>query len=150
MVATISGVAVNALAAWAMLFGHLGFKPMGIAGAAWGQNVGVFVEMSLLIVFSMSSSQRKKYNTLDWRFRWQEMKTLIRVGVPSGLQIAADVLAWSMFSVWVMGQFGTYAMAANTFMMRYMVLSFMPAFGISTAITALVGRYIAQANPTLP
>jgi MATE family multidrug resistance protein len=149
MVATISGVAVNALAAWAMLFGHLGFKPMGIAGAAWGQNVGVFVEMILLIVFSMSSSQRKKYNTLDWRFRWQEMKTLIRVGVPSGLQIAADVLAWSLFSVWVMGQFGTYAMAANTFMMRYMVLSFMPAFGISTAITALVGRYIGAGQPDI-
>src|SRR6185312_3871752 len=70
-----------------------------------------------------------------------------RVGVPSGLQIAADVLAWSLFSVWVMGQFGTYAMAANTFMMRYMVLSFMPAFGISTAITALVGRYIGAGKP---
>ncbi|HEY8750444.1 MAG TPA: MATE family efflux transporter, partial [Tepidisphaeraceae bacterium] len=149
MLATISGVGVNALAAWAMLFGHFGFKPMGVAGAAWGQNVGVFVEMSLLIIFSMSSSQRKRYNTLDWRFRWNEMKTLIRVGVPSGLQIAADVLAWSMFSVWVMGQFGTYAMAANTFMMRYMVLSFMPAFGISTAITALVGRYIGAGQPDI-
>jgi MATE family multidrug resistance protein len=147
MVATITGVAVNALAAWAMLFGHLGFKPMGIAGAAWGQNVGVFVEMCLLIAFSMGSRQRKRYNTLDWRFRWREMKTLIKVGVPSGLQIIADVLAWSLFSVWVMGQFGTYAMAANTFMMRYMVLSFMPAFGISTAITALVGRYIGRGEP---
>jgi len=147
MIATITGVGVNALAAWAMLFGHLGFRPMGIAGAAWGQNVGVFVEMSLLIVFSMGSKQRKLYNTLDWRFRWQEMKTLIKVGVPSGLQIIADVLAWSMFSVWVMGQFGTNAMAANTFMMRYMVLSFMPAFGISTAITALVGRYIGRREP---
>jgi MATE family multidrug resistance protein len=46
-----------------------------------------------------------------------------------------------------MGQFGTYAMAANTFMMRYMVLSFMPAFGIATAITALVGRYIGRGEP---
>jgi len=101
----------------------------------------------LLIAFSMGSRLRKLYNTLDWRFRWTEMKTLIRVGVPSGLQIVADVLAWSLFSVWVMGQFGTNAMAANAFMMRYMVLSFMPAFGISTAITALVGRYIGSGQP---
>ena len=52
MLATIGGVGVNAVVAWAMLFGHLGFPRMGIAGAAWGQNVGVFVEMSLLIVFA--------------------------------------------------------------------------------------------------
>jgi MATE family multidrug resistance protein len=48
-----------------------------------------------------------------------------------------------------MAKFGTYAMAANAFMMRYMVLSFMPAFGISTAITALVGRYIGRGEPDI-
>jgi MATE family multidrug resistance protein len=149
MIATIAGVAVNALAAWAMLFGHMGFHPMGIAGAAWGQNVGVFVEMSLLIFFASRPKIRKLYNLGDWKLRAREMRTLIAVGIPSGIQITADVLAWSMFSVWVMAQFGTYAMAANTFTMRYMVLSFMPAFGISTAITALVGRYIGAGRPDI-
>ena len=147
MVATVSGVAVNAVAAWALLFGHFGFHPMGVAGAALGQNVGVFVETSLLILFALRGPLRRRYNLLDWRPRWAEMRTLLKVGIPSGLQITADVLAWSLFSVWVMGQFGTPAMAANTFMMRYMVLSFMPAFGISTAITALVGRYIGRGRP---
>jgi MATE family multidrug resistance protein len=149
MIATVGGVAVNAVAAWAMLFGHFGIHPMGVAGAAWGQNVGVFVEMSLLILFAIRGPLRRRYNLLDWRPRWREMRTLLEVGIPSGLQITADVLAWSLFSVWVMGQFGTPAMAANTFMMRYMVLSFMPAFGISTAITALVGRYIGRGRPDL-
>ena len=147
MIATVTGVSVNAVAAWAMLFGHLGFHPMGIAGAAWGQNIGVFVEMSLLIVFGMRPQVRRLFNVLDWKPRWAQLKTLIKVGIPSGLQITADVLAWSLFCVWVMGQFGTEAMAANTFMLRYMVLSFMPAFGISTAITALVGRYIGKGEP---
>jgi len=147
MTATVGGVAVNALAAWAMLFGHLGFHRMGIAGAAWAQNIGVFVEMALLVFFATRPHIRKLYNLGDWKFRWREMKTLIVVGVPSGVQITADVLAWSLFCVGVMARFGTYAMAANTFMMRYMVLSFMPAFGMSTAITALVGRYIGRGKP---
>lgn len=147
MIATVAGVAVNAVAAWAMLFGHFGLPRMGVAGAAWGQNVGVFVEMSFLIFFATRPAFRRLYNLGDWRLRRAEMGTLIRVGLPSGLQITADVLAWSLFSVWVMGVFGTAAMAANTFMMRYMVLSFMPAFGISTAITALVGRYIGRGEP---
>ena len=144
MVATVIGVSVNALAAWAMLFGHLGFHPMGVAGAAWGQNVGVLVETGVLVLFALRSASRRLYVLSDWRLRWPQMRTLILVGTPSGLQITADVLAWSLFSVWVMGQFGTSAMAANTFMMRYMVVSFMPAFGIATAVTALVGRYIGR------
>jgi MATE family multidrug resistance protein len=140
-------VAVNAAAAWALLFGHLGFRRMGVAGSAWAQNIGVFTEMSLLIFFATRSATRGRYNLGDWKLRAREMKTLLSVGVPSGLQFVADVLAWSLFSLWVMGQFGTPAMAANTFMMRYMVVSFMPAFGISTAITALVGRYIGAGRP---
>ena len=51
--------------------------------------------------------------------------------------------------MWVMGQFGTRAMAANTFMLRYMCVSFMPAFGISAAVTALVGRYIGRGQHNL-
>ena len=147
MISSIVGVGFNAVAAWAMLFGHLGFHPMGVAGAAWGQNVGVLVETLCLAGFAMQPMLRTTYNLLDWRPRFEAMKTLVIVGVPAGLQLIADVLAWSLFSVWVMGQFGTLAMTANTFMMRYMVLSFMPAFGISSAITALVGRYIGRGQP---
>ena len=48
-----------------------------------------------------------------------------------------------------MGVFGTKAMAANTFMFRYMTVSFMPAFGLSVAVTALVGRYIGRGRPDI-
>ena len=34
-------------------------------------------------------------------------------------------------------------------MLRYMVVSFMPAVGIGAAVTALVGRYIGQGRPDL-
>ena len=63
----------------------------GVSGAAWGQNVGVFVEMSLLVLFATRPAVRASYSLGDWRLRWPEMKTLIRVGVPSGVQIVADV-----------------------------------------------------------
>ena len=48
-----------------------------------------------------------------------------------------------------MAPFGTEAMAANTFTFRFYSVSFMPAFGISTAVTALVGRYIGRGEPNL-
>jgi MATE family multidrug resistance protein len=144
MIAAVGGVGVNAIAAYALIFGHLGFQRMGISGAAWGQNVGVIVEMLVCIVFALIGENRTVFNATDWRLRFEEMRSLITLGIPSGIQIVADVLAWSLFVTWVLAQFGTVAMAANTFMFRYMVVSFMPAFGFATAVTALVGRYIGM------
>jgi MATE family multidrug resistance protein len=51
--------------------------------------------------------------------------------------------------MWVMSAFHTEAMAANIFVFRYMSVSFMPAFGLSIAVTALVGRYIGMGRPDL-
>jgi MATE family multidrug resistance protein len=141
---TLFGISVNAIFAWIMVFGRLGVAPMGVRGTAWAQNIGILVETGTLIFFAMLPTIRRKFNALDWKLRLAEMKTLLVVGAPSGLQIIADVLAWSLFGMWVMAQFGTDAMAGNNFMFQYMKVSFMPAFGISVAVTALVGRYIGM------
>ncbi|MGD0388355.1 MAG: MATE family efflux transporter [Tepidisphaeraceae bacterium] len=149
LIASVIGVSINAVAAWCIVLGHLGFAAWGIAGAAWAQNLGVSCELAVLIFLTLGKNVRRKYNALDFRLRWGEMKTLIRVGVPSGLQWFSDVLAWSIFCNVVIGLLGADAMAANAFMFRYMVVSFLPAVGISAAVTALVGRYIGARRPDL-
>ena len=147
LVATICGVTCNAVAAWVFIYGKMGLPPMGIRGSALGQNVGVFVEMSTLILLACRKEIRVGYFLSDWRFRWEKFRKVLVIGLPAGGQLVADVLAWSLFSIWVMAPFGTAAMAANTFTFRYFSVSFMPAYGISTAVTALVGRYIGRGQP---
>jgi MATE family multidrug resistance protein len=89
------------------------------------------------------------FNTGAWRLRRGEFATLLSVGFGSGIQLIAEVLAWSLFMNWVMGALGANAMAASAFMLRYLILSFLPALGISSAVTALVGRYIGMGRPDL-
>jgi MATE family multidrug resistance protein len=149
LAATVVGVSMNIVAAWAMIFGHLGFKPMGVAGSAWGQNVGVLFEMTTLVVFASLPHIRRTFFATDWKLRPRMLLTLLRIGVPSGIQVVTEVLAWSLFAMWVMALFGTRTMAANTFMFRYMAVSFMPAYGVSMAVTALVGRYIGMGREDL-
>ena len=147
LLATVIGIAANALAAWAMIFGHLGSPRLGILGSAWGQNVGVFVELAVMAFLVSRPMVRRTYNLTDWKPRKKMFIELLRIGIPSGVQITAEVLAWSLYTNWVMGVFGTRVMAANTFMFRYMSVSFMPVFGLSTAVTALVGRYLGAGRP---
>jgi MATE family multidrug resistance protein len=149
LIATVIGVSANIVAAWTMIFGHFGVHRMGVAGSAWGQNVGVFFETASLFVLASLPVVRRKYNLRDWKPRFRMLMTLMRVGIPSGVQITADVFAWSLYTMWVMNVFGDKIMAANTFVFRYMAVSFMPAFGIGTAVTALVGRYVGMGRPDI-
>ncbi len=58
-----------------------------------------------------------------------------------------EVAAWALFSAWVIGGAFPHLAAANVYTFRYMSVSFMPAFGLSVAVTALVGRYIGMGKP---
>ncbi len=147
MFAAVAGVIVNAIFAYALIWGRLGFAQHGIAGAAVAQAIGVGVECAIEIVVSLAGAGRAKFGAGDWRLRFAEFRQLITIGFGTGVQFLVDILAWSMFMLVVIGQFGGKAMAANAFMFRYLVLSFMPALGISQAVTALVGRYIGAGRP---
>jgi MATE family multidrug resistance protein len=149
LMAAVLGVSANAGTNYFLIFGHGGFPRMGVAGAAWGTNVGVCVELLTLMCVALAPGIRAKFNTLDATFRLQQMKTLLSIGISSGVQLVADVFAWGIFSLVVMGQFGDKAMAANIFLFRYISVSFMPAYGLSIAVTALVGRYIGAGRPDL-
>jgi multidrug resistance protein, MATE family len=149
LVAAFVAMVVNCFADYALIFGKWGFPAWGVAGSAWATNLSVLIETVILAGCVFAPSLRRTYNSLDWRFRRPEFKLLIVKGVPSGVQIVAEVLAWSLFSVWVVGGFGTTAMAAYQYMLRYLITSFMPCLGISNAVTALVGRYVGMNRPDL-
>ncbi|HZZ44028.1 MAG TPA: MATE family efflux transporter [Tepidisphaeraceae bacterium] len=146
---TAAGMITNAVMSYVLIFGKAGFPAMGIVGSAHAMNIGIVVETATFFAFAFLSPTRRMFHALDWKLRPKELWTLVRIGMPSGVQILADVLAWFMFCAWVMGQFGNAAMAANVIMFRYLSVSFMPAFGIGTAVTALVGRYIGAGRPDL-
>jgi len=148
LISAVSGVAVNILAAWILVLGH-GVHSLGVAGAALAQNIGVACELLVLIALATAPALRTQFGVLDWRLRRDQIKTFLRIGLPSGLQFLGDILPWSVFCNAVIGILGAKAMAANTFTMRYMVVSFMPAIGVSVAVTALVGRYIGMQRPEL-
>jgi MATE family multidrug resistance protein len=154
LVAAASGVAVNAATAWCIVLGHCGFAAMGVEGAAWSQNIGVSVELLVILALALRPGIRNTFGVLRIAPLRREMTTLLRVGLPSGLQFFSDVLAWAIFCNGVLGamkpaSLAEPAMAGNTFMLRYLVVSFMPAYGLGAAVTALVGRYIGAGRPDI-
>ena len=144
--ATVIGIAANVVLNYGLIFGELGMPQMGLAGAAWATNAAAVVEALVLFAVVARPSFRR-FGVRDWRLRPAYMGKLLRLGLPSGLQFLADIVPWTLFFGYVMVRFGEEAMAANGFAFRYQVTAFLPALGISVAMTALVGRYIGRGQP---
>jgi MATE family multidrug resistance protein len=72
---------------------------------------------------------------------------LIRVGAPAGAMPVFDLLTWGVIIIALIGMFGTAHLAANSIVIRYLHLLFMPSFAIGTVLTAMVGQAIGAGDP---
>ncbi len=147
LIGAVSGVGVNAGLAFVLIFGEFGAPAMGVRGAAIAHVCGIGVEMLALGAIAFTPSIRVPCRLADFRLYAREVRMLLCVGIPSGVQLVTEMLAWALFQSWVVHSLGEAAMAANTYLFRFLPLSFLPAIGIGSAVTALVGRHIGEKNP---
>jgi len=57
------------------------------------------------------------------------------------------VANWGIFTSFVVGHFGTVALASHNAAMNFMHLCFMPAIGLNQGVAAIVGQYIGRKDP---
>lgn len=149
MWSAIEANVVNTAVSYVLIFGHLGFEPMGIAGAAWGTVAAVTYRSVRLILTMLAPRAAAMYNARQtWRFSWTHMRNLVRIGLPCGLQWLCDVAVWTIFVNLLIGaKFGTVELIATNIAWQFMRLAFLPALGVGQALTALVGKSIGAGDP---
>ncbi len=134
--------AVNAALNQVFIFG-LG---LGVAGSAWAtgaaQLVGLGVGMSVFLSRGMCqefSSDR------CWRPNGSEIRRALALGFPMGLLPAVDLIGLALFQV-MQASLGAAAGAATQIVMMMTSIAYMPAIGIASAGTTLVGQSIGAGN----
>jgi MATE family multidrug resistance protein len=140
---------VNVLASIVLMFGFMGFEPMGIAGAAWGTFIaGCYRTLRLTIVLVGPGIAETFHTRATWRPSWTHILGLFRIGLPTSLHWISDVAVWALFISLLIGtNFGTEALIATNIAWQYMRIAFVPALGLGQAVTALVGRSIGAGDP---
>ncbi len=168
MAAAFAGNIVNVVVNWLLIFGMFGLPAMGVAGAAWGTIAGVAVELVIPIVIFLGPKMNAAYQTRrHWRPSWRPMKDIVRLGWPGAAMFANEMLCWTYLMVYLtpagaraearwqqlseadIARAGEIGNAAGWAALRYMHMSFMPAMGLSIAVTALVGRCMGMRRPDL-
>jgi len=150
MIAALVGNGVNVAVNYALIFGNWGLPEMGVAGAAIGTVVGSAVELSIPLSVFLSAGFNRRYATRRaWRPNRRVILDVLRLGWPAGLMMANEIICWAILLIDFIARFGDVHNAAGWIALRYMHLSFMPAVGISIAVTAIVGRCMGMGRVDL-
>ncbi len=142
----VAGAILNGVLDYGWIFGNAGFPERGIWGAAAATIVATWAQVLAYLVLILRPDHRRAYATARWRFDPDLFRRLLRYGVPSGLQMMADVTAFTVF-VLLLGRIGKAELAASNVAFSINSLIFVPMLGMAMATTVLVGRYLGAGRP---
>lgn len=139
---------VNAIVSFLLISGvagvELGVRASGI-GYASGGAVGGLLALAVLVSGIGPVTYRLDRVFVTGR---AELRRLMNVGLPSGLEEVQFMLAFLVYSRIVTG-LGSTAIAAHTIALRSLELALVPGFSIGGAATSLVSRYLGAKRPDL-
>src|SRR5579863_6068046 len=119
---------------------------LGVAGSGWASTVAQALGLSVCIVIFLRAPYRARFKShLTWRPHLGRIWEQVRLGFPSGLLPAADLLGISLFQM-MQVRLGTVNGAATQMAMLLTSVAYMPGYGIASAGTTLVGQSIGAGD----
>src|ERR1700730_9934260 len=97
MFALVSANIVNAVGNWALIYGHLGFRAMGIVGSGWSTCwARIYMALCLAVTLLWVESKRVRPGWMDAvRIDVRRMFALFNLGAPAVMQILCEIGAFS-------------------------------------------------------
>jgi MATE family multidrug resistance protein len=144
MLVSAAAAVLNIVLNYGLIFGAWGMPEWGIYGAAVATNIGAAFSTLVYLLLISQSHWRREYGT--WRFaafRRHTFARLIRFGGPSGVSLALDIMAFTMFVLFI-GRLGRIELIASNITLAINSLAFMPMLGLSIATGIVVGHHIGE------
>jgi MATE family multidrug resistance protein len=135
MVIAMLGLVYNVVVNWLLVFGNYGFPRLGAIGCAVSTASGMWLMLAAMVWWTrVSPAYRSTYPFSHWdRPDWEEIRTMLRLGIPIGVTYFAEVSAFGLISLLV-ARFGVVQVSAHQIALNFVSLVFMVplSFGIGT------------------
>ena len=140
---------LNVLGNAVLIYGLFGFPVLGVTGAAISTALSNVIAMSLNLRYVLS---KKSVLYLDlkekFEFRFEMMKDLIRIGLPTALeQLALRVGIISFLNI--VSGLGTNVYAAHQISLNILNLTYSPAQAFGITASTLMGQSLGAKNEQL-
>ena len=119
---------------------------LGVAGSAWATGAAQLIGVGIGLFVFLSRRNCNEFSAHTcWRPDWSVIARTIRLGVPMGLLPAVDLIGIALFQL-MQARTGTVGGAATQIVMMMTSMAYMPAIGIASAGTTLVGQSIGAGD----
>jgi multidrug resistance protein, MATE family len=142
MIVIIGANLVNVILNYILIYGHWGFEPMGVEGAAWATFFSrTFMAIAIIFYIYIHPFFRKYREIFRLSgYAAPMFSRILNLGIPSGVQFIFEVAAFD-FSLVMMGWFGTQTQAAHQIAINLATVSYMTTAGLAAAATVRVGYF---------
>jgi len=147
MITQMAGAVTNIILDPIMIFGLLGCPSMGVAGAAIATVIGQWVSAIVGLVLNQWKNAELRLNIRDLKWNRMDIRDIIAVGLPSTVMQAIG----SVMNIGMNGILSTFPESnagLNVLSVYFKLQSFifMPVFGLSTGIIAIIGYNFGARN----
>lgn len=142
---SLTGIGLNALLSWAMIFGRFGLPALGLVGGGLGSTLTWLIMCGALVAVTTRERRFGRFHLFGhwWRFDGQRTLAMVRLGWPIGATMALEMGVFAL-AAYFMGWIGAPAVAAHAVALQIAALTFMVPLGLGQAATVRVGLALGR------
>lgn len=144
-IALVTANLINAVAAWALVYGHLGLPAMGTTGSGVATLVSRFYLAAALLVSVISTDRRHHISlrSVSWKPGAKQLTRLLRLGLPAAMQVTLEMGVFAAASA-LAGRLDPVSLASHQIALNLASLTFMVPLGVASAGAVRVGQAVGR------
>lgn len=149
MMLSLLALPLNIFLNWVLIYGNWGFPRLELMGAGWGTLITrsiIFIALGLIILYHNTFRKYVAVREKEWKLKWQTLKELLGIGIPSSFQITMEAGAFAVSGI-LIGTIGAVEQAAHQIALSMASLTFMVSMGLSQAGSIRASNAFGRKDP---
>ncbi len=145
IIAVLLANVANAALNWVLIYGNLGFEPLGVTGSAIATSVSrcCMAVVVMVVAWPLLRPTLIPWHAESWHLA--PLGRMLALGLPVGLQFFAEANAFGLVTV-MTGWMGTTTLAGHEIALSLASLTFMVPMGVAGAAAVMVGHAIGAGD----
>jgi len=147
MVITIIINVVNIILNYILIYGKMGFPALGLYGSGTASLISRLIMPVLFLIVMLKREKFRGYlsSAFHSKFELSRVKRLLSVGLPIGLQMVIEVLAFSLGAI-MLGWISKESLAGHQVAISMASMTYMISFGLAAGTTIRVSHAFGDGN----
>jgi putative MATE family efflux protein len=135
---------VNVCLGYVLIFGHMGFEPLGIKGAAIASALAEIISALFIVIYTFNNPKIKEFFLFRTKqFLFSEWEKIIQISSPILFQNLISMGSWFLFFVMI-EKIGEHELAISNVIRSSYTIMMMTVWGFSSAANSMVSNLIGQ------